>query len=230
MAVLSQEWNLSHYILTLSPCHERAGGTHGGRNQVGTKKVWSVVSHIFFSASTQLPMHLQPRPPAQLMFGRELMCALHATHPNRKNSGQKERPQGDTKAFIRNQRVVMRNFLGKPDCMRMTVIRHLGLRSYLVRTSDSKIRCRHVDHLLDFDVVPPLERAEQISATHAVPLPAVPALFSYGRASEDGRQDVNTVADASRGTRLRRPHLVTKIVLYQKGGVCHISLVLGRGR
>lgn len=87
--------------------------------------------------------------PAELMFGRHWSTVLDAVHPR---CDVERMPDNDGKPdnvrrFAENQAVYIRNFTGEPKWIPAVVLQQLGVRSYVVKTSDGTVTRRHVDHI-----------------------------------------------------------------------------------
>lgn len=81
--------------------------------------------------------------PAELMFGRQLLCPLDNIHPRGKEG---EEGFKDAK-FSNSQAVFIKGFAGQPKWIEAKVLRQVGSRSFEVTTSDGRIQRRHIDDM-----------------------------------------------------------------------------------
>ncbi|XP_037504904.1 uncharacterized protein K02A2.6-like [Rhipicephalus sanguineus] len=85
--------------------------------------------------------------PARAMFGRELLCPLDLLKretdipiPESQETLTKSR------RFAVGDKVLIRQFLKKPDWIEGEILRHVGPRSWLVKSNHGKVR-RHLNHM-----------------------------------------------------------------------------------
>lgn len=89
--------------------------------------------------------------PALLMFGRELASNISRVTPEPETCNKGESEEGrevttPSRRFVEGQPVFAINFRGKPRWLEGTLLKQLGLRSWLLQTPFGEIR-RHVDHI-----------------------------------------------------------------------------------
>lgn len=87
--------------------------------------------------------------PAELMFQRHWSTVFDRMHPpltSESATTTQEQKNGST-SFSELQPVYMRNFTGEPKWLAATILKPLGVRSYLLETPDGLCHRRHVDHI-----------------------------------------------------------------------------------
>ncbi|KAL1466663.1 hypothetical protein MTO96_026465 [Rhipicephalus appendiculatus] len=85
--------------------------------------------------------------PARAMFGRELPCHLDLL----KREADKQIPESQealqkSRRFAIGDRVLIRQFLKKPDWIEGEILHRVGPRSWLVKSDQGKVR-RHLNHM-----------------------------------------------------------------------------------
>ncbi|XP_064467993.1 uncharacterized protein K02A2.6-like [Ornithodoros turicata] len=210
MAVFCQKNGIRH--ITSAPFHPATNGQAErmvAETKFALRKLTkgSIVCRLarFLFRQHTTPHTTTGRSPAELMFGRQLKTALHAIHPTSNNSGIHEQPPKDAKVYTVNQRVIMRNFQGKPHWVQAVVLRRVGPRSYLLRTKDGKLRRRHIDHLRDFEDVPTQCSAAEMTAAHTIPPPAASVSPTTNEpTAEHHRQTADRIAEPTGRVRTNR--------------------------
>lgn len=85
--------------------------------------------------------------PARAMFGRELLCPLDLLkRETDKRSPESQEALQESRRFAIGDRVLIRQFLKKPDWIEGEILRRVGPRSWLVKSDQGKVR-RHLNHM-----------------------------------------------------------------------------------
>lgn len=85
--------------------------------------------------------------PARAMFGRELLCPLDLLkRETDKRSPESQEALQKSRRFAIGDRVLIRQFLKKPDWIEGEILRRVGPRSWLVKSDQGKVR-RHLNHM-----------------------------------------------------------------------------------
>lgn len=85
--------------------------------------------------------------PARAMFGRELLCPLDLLkRETNKRSPESQEALQKSRRFAIGDRVLIRQFLKKPDWIEGEILRRVGPRSWLVKSDQGKVR-RHLNHM-----------------------------------------------------------------------------------
>ncbi|XP_037521382.1 uncharacterized protein K02A2.6-like [Rhipicephalus sanguineus] len=85
--------------------------------------------------------------PARAMFGRELLCPLDLLKRETEiHIPESQETLTKSRRFAVGERVLIRQFLKKPDWIEGEILRRVGPRSWLVKSSHGKVR-RHLNHM-----------------------------------------------------------------------------------